>query len=157
VVPLLATSLAAFGQAPAMAVPEDRTDRELPAHLADLKLDAPVQRGGVSTAQLDASLADAEGTGTVIVRLRDTAVAERDLPDASAPRAKQDLRSKQSGLMQRIRALDPTARLVAQTQVALNAVFVEVDRAVLPQLANDPAVLRIAPVGNYELDLSETV
>jgi subtilisin family serine protease len=157
VVPLLATALAALGQAPAAAVPDDRADRELPAHLADLKLNSPIERSGISTAQLDASLVDAEGTGTVIVRLKDTAVAERDLPDSASPRAKQDLRSKQSALMQRITALDPSARLVAQTQVALNAVFVEVDRAVLPQLANDPAVLRIAPVGNYELDLSETV
>ncbi|WP_193315333.1 S8 family serine peptidase [Nostocoides sp. F2B08] len=157
VVPLLATSLAALGQAPAMAVPDDRSDRELPAHLADLKLDAPVERTDVSAAQLDASLVDAEGTGTVIVRLKDTAVAERDLPDAAAPRARADLRSSQSALMDRITALDPDARLVAQTQLALNAVFVEVDRAVLPQLANDPAVQRIAPVGTYELDLSETV
>ena len=157
VVPLLATSLAALGQAPAMAVPDDRSDRELPAHLADLKLDAPAELTDISAAQIDASLLDAEGTGTVIVRLKDTAIAERDLPDAAAPRARQDLRSTQDALMDRIRALDPDARLVAQTQIALNAVFVEVDRAVLPQLADDPAVLRIAPVGTYELDLSETV
>ncbi|MGA8048460.1 MAG: S8 family serine peptidase [Dermatophilaceae bacterium] len=157
VVPLLATSLAALGQAPAMAAPDDRLDRELPAHLADLKLDTPAERTDISTAQLDASLVDAEGAGTVIVRLRDTAVAERDLPDAASARAKQDLQRSQAALMDRVKALDPDARLVAQTQLALNAVFVEVDRAVLPQLANDPAVLRIAPVGTYELDLSETV
>lgn len=157
VVPLLATSLAALGQAPAMAVPDDRADRALPAHLADLKLDSPVERSDISTAQLDASLVDAEGAGTVIVRLKATAVAERDLTDTASAKAKQDLQKSQAALMTRIQALDPNARLVAQTQIALNAVFVEVDRSVLPQLANDPAVMRIAPVGTYELDLSETV
>ena len=157
VVPLLATSLAALGQAPAMAAPDDRADRALPAHLADLKLDSPVERTDISTAQLDASLVDADGAGTVIVRLKATAVAERDLTDTASAKAKQDLQKSQAALMSRIQALDPNARLVAQTQIALNAVFVEVDRAVLPQLANDPAVMRIAPVGTYELDLSETV
>ena len=39
----------------------------------------------------------------------------------------------------------------------LNAVFVEVDAAVLTDLAQDPAVVRIAPVKDYELDLFETV
>jgi subtilisin family serine protease len=56
-----------------------------------------------------------------------------------------------------VRALDPNARVVASVQTVLNAVFVEVDAAVLPRLASDPAVMRIAPVGNYQLDLSETV
>jgi hypothetical protein len=56
-----------------------------------------------------------------------------------------------------VRALDSNARLIAQVQIVLNAVFVEVDASILPQLAADPAVLRIAPVGNYELDLTETV
>jgi subtilisin family serine protease len=39
----------------------------------------------------------------------------------------------------------------------MNAVFVEVDAAILPALADNPAVQRIAPVANYEMDLSETV
>jgi subtilisin family serine protease len=157
VVPLLATSLAVLGQAPAMAAPDDRADRELPAHLTDLRLDSSLERTGIGAAQLDASLVDAQGQGTVIVRLKATAVAERDLTDAASARAKEELQRSQAALMTRIQALDPDARLVAQTQLALNAVFVEVDRAVLPQLANDPAVMRIAPVGAYELDLSETV
>ena len=39
----------------------------------------------------------------------------------------------------------------------MNAVFIEVDAATLPTLAKDPRVVRIAPVGNYKLDLSTTV
>jgi subtilisin family serine protease len=39
----------------------------------------------------------------------------------------------------------------------LNAVFVEVPASALAEIAGDPDVLRVAPVGHYELDLSETV
>ncbi len=48
-------------------------------------------------------------------------------------------------------------KVIARTQLVLNAVFIEVDAALLPELAKDPAVTRIAPVANYELDLSDTV
>jgi subtilisin family serine protease len=49
------------------------------------------------------------------------------------------------------------ANELGRVQRVLNAVFVKVDAAALETLAADPAVLRIAPVGDYELDLSETV
>jgi minor extracellular serine protease Vpr len=156
-VPLLVTSLAAF--APSTTEPPDRPDRaerQLPEGIADRKLDEPVSLEGALTG-LDESLMGAAGSSTVIVRLAEPSVAEQDLADAASARAKQDLRTKQSELLARVKRLDPKARLVAQTQVALNAVFLEVDAAVLPRLANDPAVSRIAPVGDYELDLSETV
>ncbi|MCE7939499.1 MAG: hypothetical protein DYG90_13140, partial [Chloroflexi bacterium CFX6] len=52
---------------------------------------------------------------------------------------------------------DPNARVVAQVQSVLNAVFVEVDAAALPALARDPRVVRIAPVADYRVDLAETV
>jgi minor extracellular serine protease Vpr len=48
-------------------------------------------------------------------------------------------------------------RYVARTQHVLNAVFLEVDVAAVPQLLEDPAVQRVTPVGNYALDLLETV
>lgn len=155
VIPLMVTSLTGFTQNPSPS--DSRLEREIPAHLTDLKLDAPLARDGVSVGGLDKSLVGQSGESSVVVRLKASAVAERDLPDAAAARAKQDLRKQQSDLMSRIKKLDPSARLVAQTQVALNAVFVRVDAAALPRLANDPSVARIAPVGNYELDLAETV
>ncbi|MFN2319849.1 MAG: S8 family serine peptidase, partial [Dermatophilaceae bacterium] len=157
VVPLLATSLAALGQVPALAAPQDRADRALPAHLADLKLDEAVSRDGISVGALDQSLVGETGTSAVIVRLKAPSVSEQNLTDAASPKARQDLRKQQSDLMKRVTQLDKGARLLAQTQIALNAVFVEIDAAALPRLANDPAVARIAPVGSYELDLSETV
>lgn len=155
VVPLLVLTLSGFSQTP---TPPDRAeDRAAPAHLSDLMLDAPRTQEGVSASALDSSLVGEVGESSVIVRLKASSVAERDLPGSAAARAKQNLRAEQDDLVQRIRALDPSAEVVAQTQVVLNAVFVRVDAAVLPQLAEDPAVARIAPVGTYEKDLSETV
>jgi minor extracellular serine protease Vpr len=133
------------------------TNRELPASIADLKLDAPVELSGMTLASLDSSLLFAEGAGKVIIRLARPSVAEQGLVDNAAVRERNNLRQQQSALLGRVQALDPNARVIAQTQIVLNAVFVEVDASVLPQLANDPAVLRIAPVGNYEKDLFETV
>ncbi len=54
-------------------------------------------------------------------------------------------------------AVDPNARVLGRVQLVLNAVFIEVDASVLPQLAQDPRVVRIAPVANYEMTLFETV
>ena len=41
--------------------------------------------------------------------------------------------------------------------MVMNAVFVQIDASKVAQIAADPAVVRVAPVANYELDLSETV
>jgi minor extracellular serine protease Vpr len=133
------------------------TNRDLPASIDGLKLDVPVELSGITTASLDPSLLYAEGAGKVIIRLATPSVSEQGLADNAAVRARNNLRQQQSALLSRVLALDPNARLIAQVQIVLNAVFVEVDAGILPQLANDPAVLRIAPVGNYEMDLSETV
>jgi len=150
---MLLTSLPASAQTPV-----DRGGgREAPARVVDLKLDAPVEMTGLSIASLDASLLNAEGANKVIIRLVQPSVAEQGLSDNAAVRERDNLRQQQADFLNRVRSLDPNARVSAQTQIVLNAVFVEVDAAVLPQLANDPAVKRIAPVGNYERDLFETV
>ena len=71
--------------------------------------------------------------------------------------AKQNAKAQQDAFLSSARALDPNARVVARVQAVMNAVFIEVDAAALPALAKDPRVVRIAPVGNYQLDLSTTV
>ncbi len=142
----------------ALAQEGDRLEnRELPASIADLKLDNPVQLSGLPGAVLDPGLLQIEGPGKVIVRLTRPSIAEQGLLDNAATRERNNIRQQQAALLDRVRALDPNARVIAQVQIVLNAVFVEVDAAILPQLAQDPAVLRIAPVGIYEKDLFETV
>jgi minor extracellular serine protease Vpr len=150
---MLATALSMHAQTPL-----DRGQgRELPAQLADLALDSPIEASGLSAASLDPSLLFTEGAGKVIVRLARPSVSEQGLTDTAAARERDNLRRQQAALLRRVLALDPNARVIGQTQIVLNAIFVEVDAVILPQLANDPAVARIAPVGNYELDLFETV
>ena len=146
---MLATALPMQAQTPI-----DRGQgRELPAQLADLALDSPIEVSGLSVASLAPSLLFTEGAGKVIIRLARPSVSEQGLADTAAARERDNLRRQQAALLSRVLALDPNARVIGQTQIILNAIFVEVDAAVLPQLANDPAVARIAPVGNYELDL----
>jgi minor extracellular serine protease Vpr len=138
--------------------PPDRTDgRELPTAIENLKLDKPIQIDGALANSMSSSLVGAQGDQSVIIRLRTASVAEQKVSGKSAQHAKKKLEVEQSALLKRVLALDPNAKVLGQAQLVLNAVFVQVDAAVLGDIANDPAVLRIAPVANYELDLSETV
>jgi minor extracellular serine protease Vpr len=147
----------ASGAATGTPSAERSAQRQLPASIAALKLDAPLESAGLTASRLDPSLLAAEGESRVIIRLVSPSVAQQGLTDRAAVHARDALRLEQAAFLDRARALDPNARVVATVQIVLNAVFVEVDASVLPQLANDPAVARIAPVADYELDLSETV
>jgi len=147
----------AAGSSGAAPAPDRGANRELPASISTLKLKAPLNSKEIAVSRLHESLRAAKGEQRVIVRLRNPAVAQLGLTGSAAAQAKINLRNEQANLLDRIRALDPNARVVASTQVVLNAVFVEIDAAVLPKLAMDKDVMRVAPVGNYQLDLSETV
>ncbi len=131
--------------------------RVLPASVGALRLETPVAVGGVSANVLDRSLVGANGANKVIIRLsaESGAVAFSKGKDEAA--AKNAARAQQDAFLQYARTVDPTARVLGQVQLVLNAVFVEVDASALPQLARDPRVVRIAPVGDYQIDLSETV
>ena len=125
--------------------------------MAELKLPTPVTVSGAGLNKLDRSLLNAKGRQQVIIRLRTAPRINLADQEPAALRAYQDqVNSEQQDFLER--ALDePNFKLLAQVQLVLNAVFAEVEADSLPRLAKDPAVLRIAPVGNYELDLSETV
>jgi subtilisin family serine protease len=147
----------ASGYAGGSPAPDRSLQRQLPTSISSLKLKAPAQTSGFEVARLDESLRAAKGESRVIIRLRNPSVIEQGLAGGEAAQAKINLRNEQADLLDRVYRLDPKARVVASTQLVLNAVFVEVDASVLPRLANDRAVMRIAPVGTYQLDLSETV
>ena len=156
----LAAALA-LGSVGATVAQQERATRAggngLPASLAALKLDQSVTAIGVSASALDRSLVGATGNNRVIIRLSADSAADAFAKGADTARAKQAARAQQDSFLGIVRAADRNARVVAQVQAVMNAVFVEVDAAVLPQLARDPRVVRIAPVANYQLDLSETV
>jgi minor extracellular serine protease Vpr len=156
----LAASLV-FGSAGASLAQQDRAARlqarALPATIAAMKLDRPVTVSGSAASVLDRSLAGAAGANRVIIRLSADSAANAFVKGADTARAKQAAKAQQDAFLGSVRAADPNARVIGQVQAVLNAVFVEVDAAALPRLAKDPRVVRIAPVGNYLLDLSETV
>lgn len=150
---MVGTALAQEGSRPDRAATHD-----VPAALGEMKLDQPLQlEGATLTNGLHPSLTNAVGEQEVIVSLRTPAVAKQKVEGKKAEEAKKDLKGEQEALIARVKELDPDAQVLAEVQVVLNAVFVQVDAAILDELAEDPAVSRVVPVGNYELDLSETV
>ena len=132
-------------------------ERELPAGIEGLKLEEPMELSGVALSGLDTSLIGAEGDQTVIIRLSADSGAKSEAKGKATAQAKQTAKAQQNAFLKRVRKVDPNASVLGQVQMVLNAVFVEVDAAALPRLAQDTAVVRIAPVANYKMDLSETV
>lgn len=154
---LLLCSTIAVALSAQAAPPVERSDRPLPVSIERLALDEPASLSNFDLNGLDAALLGAAGDKEVIIRLASPSVSERGLRGRAAREAQGELLSEQSSLLNRILAADPDARVIARTQIVMNAVFVEADVSVLRQFAADPAVARIAPVGQYQLDLSETV
>jgi len=152
---VLANTVSVFAQ---NGAPGNRGDgRTLPKDLAELKLETPLQIDGVAAGTLDSALVGVVGANKVIIRLSADSAAIAYSKGNSTALAVQAAKAQQAAFLNLVNSVDPSARLLAQVQVVLNAVFVEVDAAALPTLAQDPRVVRIAPVGNYEIDLSETV
>jgi subtilisin family serine protease len=137
-------------------------NRELSAErLESLRLPQPRTLESVNTLSLESkvhpSLGRASGPQDVVVKLKGPSVGRMaDRSRSSRMSRKLQLQVEQGEFIQRARGR-ANMRLVAQTQMVLNAVFVEVDASRLEELARDPMVERVVPVGNYELYLSETV
>jgi minor extracellular serine protease Vpr len=131
--------------------------RELPASVGALRLNTPINVTGVSANVLDRSLVAANGSNKVIIRLSADSGAVAFAKGMDEAKAKSAAKAQQDAFLNFVRTLDPKARVLGQVQLVLNAVFVEVDASVLSRLARDPRVVRIAPVGDYQIDLSETV
>ncbi len=146
------------GSAVSAQAPSDRLDgRELPASIAELKLDDAAELTGLSAGVLQAGLAVASGETKVVIRLSAESGADAFAKGKDEARAKQEAKGQQDAFLSRVRSVDPNVRVLAQVQLVLNAVFVEVDASKLSELARDPAVVSINRVGSYEVDLSETV
>lgn len=132
--------------------PDRLSNRQLPDAVADLMLDAPIQTAADRDA-LEPSLWSASGPQQVIVHLSTPSLAASNTNNPN--RLLRDIARQQEDFIERAEA--EGAVVLARVSKVLNAVFIEVDASVLDELAADAAVTRIAPVGNYELDLSETV
>lgn len=151
---------AGFNVAEAQDRAAARASQAAPASVEALRLEAPLGAQVVPNfrSKLSPELVGAKGASQVIIRLALPAAGEMgaDSPAASLSQ-KLNIEFEQSDFLRRGTEIAPGMKVIARTQIVLNAVFVEVDAALLPELAKDPAVKRIAPVANYELDLADTV
>jgi hypothetical protein len=137
-------------------------DGSIPAAIANLKLDAPLQMQGVGKAlqsgPMDPSLVGATGRQQVVVRLKSASTGEMaDRRPRSQRNNRDKLAQEQEAFVSRALAADPSARVLGRTQHVLNAVFLDVSADSLQIIARDLDVARIAPVGHYRLSLTETV
>ncbi|MGK7295495.1 MAG: S8 family serine peptidase [Candidatus Wenzhouxiangella sp. M2_3B_020] len=153
---LLSTSI--LIAASALAAPERTAiERPMPAALEQLRLDQPVTTADFDFPGIDPSLIGESGRLQVVIRLSDPSVAQQELRGRKAQRAREALIAEQSDLLADLLAADPSARVIARTQLVLNAVFVDADAGAIRQLRDDPRVGRVARIADYEFDLSETV
>ena len=155
------------------------------AKVTDARLQSLALHAGVANKVLDPRLARARGHVEVWVSLGEPSVAgyrsgqlelqgidmqARSLGAASKARVataedtalrgklrahRDALRGKQDELMGQLRGVG--ARELGRVQVAHNALAVKVPAASLQAIAQMQGVLKVRPVINYELDLSETV
>ncbi len=141
-------------------LPDQRMNRSagLPPSVVEQRLTQPLTVSGLDVAAIDRPLLAADEPQEVIVHLSEESVAEADA-DTPAEQADQmqAVEAQQDSFEVRLDQLDPEATTVGRVQQVLNAVFVEADAEAIDAIADDPQVERIARVGNYQLDLTETV
>jgi subtilisin family serine protease len=135
----------------------ERAGAQLPASISGLRLAEPLTIQA-DRSVIDPALVNGDGPQQVLVRLRSPSVAKHVKQSKGNGAAhKQRLISEQSAFVKRAGKMAPGAKKLADAQVVLNAVVMEVDAAAIGELAKDPDVYRISRVKDYELDLSETV
>ena len=127
------------------------SERPMPAQISGAKLDTPAQMQveNLSDLRVNPELRGQAGRVQVVVRLAGAAATNGSTLQAAV--------SQQGAFVSAARAVDSRAKVLGSTQVVMNAVMLEVDASALSALAQNPDVVSINPVRNYELDLSETV
>jgi len=158
----LALALVAAGAARAadpsrLALPGGPVTMDAPQRITALR--------ALSPSRIDPSLAGAQGTVEVWVKLSAPSVAAAN-GDAAKTRGgrltREQRQAYQAGLERDHDALSATARALGGRELgrvskAHNAVAVSIDASRLAELAARPGVEQVRPVVHYELMLSETV
>ncbi|MCZ8131179.1 MAG: S8 family serine peptidase [Steroidobacteraceae bacterium] len=124
--------------------------RPLPPERAALALEQPLTARLARHARIDPALAVATGRQRVLLRLSSPSLAE------GAP-SREAVRTAQAAAIRPILVAAPGARVTGAVQLALNAVFLEVDAKHLPALARDVRVASLSRVVDYERALADSV
>lgn len=134
-----------------------RAAQPLPANLDALKLDAAVTAKG-SLSAVESAARSTAPRQRVIVRLKEKPVARAGDLSASARVAHRGkVRDSQDAFVRRAATLAPGSKVLARTQVVLNAVFLDMDVSQMAAIRSDSDVLSVNLVSDYKLDLPETV
>jgi subtilisin family serine protease len=89
------------------------------------------------------------GTLTIMARLATAPVGRGGTASQIA--------AEQQAFIARVLAASPSSHVIASVRLVMNAVFLETDRAGLAAIGRDASVSRAVPVGDYSIDLTETV
>lgn len=145
------------GTAVLAADPDVVGDRPAPAGLDRQRVsgDAAAAIEATRPSRMAASLLSARGIRQVVVRLSEESVGEVAASGAGATAQRGALRDVTTQQDSFLNATDGT--VLARTEVAINAVVLEVDASKLAELAANPAVISISPVIDYALDLQDSV
>jgi subtilisin family serine protease len=156
---LIGAAFAVSIAAPALAVnPPPRPARPLPASVTGNKLKTSITSSGTTAFKLDRVLRVARGPQRVAVRLSEEAAVDVAASGATAQRAQvKKARAQQDTFIKSARRLDRNSRLLGRTSKATNVVMMQINAASLPKLADDPGVVSIVPIHDYQLALGETV
>ena len=134
------------------------TPRSLPVAATANRLPSPVslQLPLRNTARTMTATRAAVRRTQVIVRLSEPSVAEAEEAAAGSGRTQRArIDAQQKDYVARMAGQG--ARMLGHVRNVANAVFLEVNAADMATMHADPAVLRIAVVRDYQMDLSETV
>ncbi len=153
---ILLMSLASLAQADAQPA---RPDRPLPASVTANQLDSPITvSNGAALLKVDQSLQNVDGPARVIVRFSEPPVVRAAANGVQSRAAHTGrIQAQQNAFIADATSRDANARVLGNARMALNAVMMSVDAAVLADLAANPDVVSINPVADYQMDLSETV
>jgi subtilisin family serine protease len=86
-----------------------------------------------------------------------TYIARLKTPAVAAGGSVGQIGAEQQAFIARVLAASPASHVVATVRVVANAVFIETDRPGLTAIGRDVSVTRVAPVGDYQISLTDTV
>jgi hypothetical protein len=122
------------------------------ARLTSLSLPQAIETTVIGGLTLHPGLANAQGRQEILVRLKTPSVAR-----GGGSVTREQILIEQADFIARALDAAPATEVIGSVQLVLNAVFLDIDSADLPDIARDLSVTRIVGTGNYQHDLSETV
>ncbi len=131
-------------------------DQKILSSISSLKLPEPL-KGVVTDKMRRNNSTEKEKQLFIIVLKSGSATRQKASSLLTTPELKNRIQIEQKDFIKRCKKIDPGIHVIAQTQLVLNAVFVEVESLVISTIAKDPSVLYIKKSVNYQKALSETV